>query len=104
MVMSSIHLSLKCFYYRLEEETLHIKYKEKVSYREAKEKPTDKFIIIIYSSITRPHNEIQLISCANIITQPQVSSGKSTVNNTENTSKQQATTVPVILAATNQQT
>ena len=37
-------LSKQCFYYRLEEETLHIKYREKVSYREAKEKATDRFV------------------------------------------------------------
>ena len=37
-------LSKQCFYYRLEEETLNIKYKEKVSYREAKEKATERFV------------------------------------------------------------
>lgn len=47
--------SRDCFYYRLEEETLHIKYKEKLSYREAKEKATERFIKpgTTYSSIVR---------------------------------------------------
>ena len=82
-------ISKECFYYRLEVENLHIKYKEKVSYRESKEKATDKFITpgVTYAAIARPRNNMQPSTGTNKTTQQQVSSGNSTLNNSANTSK-----------------
>ena len=37
-------LSKQCFYCRLEEAPLHIKFRKKISYREAKEKATNRFV------------------------------------------------------------
>ena len=86
-------ISEECFYYRFEEETLHIKYKEKVSYREAKEKATDKFITpgVTYAAIARPRNNKQPSTGTNKTTQQQVSSGNSTLNNAANTGKPAST-------------
>ena len=70
IVMSSIHQSLKSTF-STDLETLHIKYKKKGSYREAKEKETDKFITpeITYAAITRPRNIRYQSTITNKITQ-----------------------------------
>ena len=51
--------SKQCFYYKLEEEAIVIKYKEKLSYKKVKEKATDRFIIAgeTCSSIVRKAND-----------------------------------------------
>ena len=79
----------ECFYYRFEEETLRIKYKEKVSYCEANEKATDKFIApgVRYAAIAWLRNNKQPSTGTNKTTHQQVSAGNSTLNNSANTSK-----------------